>query len=298
MYLKEMKTLINNFIFFLFPFCVFAQSNTFRSNLNKQFSDVFTDTTSNSNTTQYLSIESRFFWVCSLSNKKEVYNTYLLGLSLEANIRNKLMLIAFYDYLSGNYNYEVQNYQDSLGIYYPGFGLDDNRFQFNAKYLANKFITVDVGYGKHFIGDGYQSLLLSDVASPFPYLKLTTEFGFVKYYNLYTTFLNPSMLDYGRKKHATIHYLDFSITPKIHFGVFESILWQSKSEGVNKGYELAYLNPVIFYRPVEFSKKTTIGNALMGAHFNATFKNTTFYGQFLLDDFNISRHQARDDQHE
>ena len=294
-----MKKLTKIFLFVLFPFCVSAQSNTFRSNLNKQFTDVFLDKNiSDSDTTQHLSIGSRFFGVSSLSNKNEVFSAYLLGLSLEANIRNKLMLIAFYDYLDGNYNAEIKNYQDSLEIYYPGFGLNNNRLQFNAKYLANKFITVDIGHGKQFIGDGYQSLLLSDIASSYPYLKLTTEFGPVKYYNLYTTFLNPNMVDYGRKKHATIHYLDFSITQKIHVGVFESILWQSKSEEVNKGYELAYLNPVIFYRPVEFSKQSNKGNALMGANFNARFKNTILYGQFMLDDLNISRHKDRDDNYE
>ena len=39
------------------------------------------------------------------------------------------MLMAFYDYLDGNYNSQIKNYQDSLGIYYPGFGIDDKWFQ-------------------------------------------------------------------------------------------------------------------------------------------------------------------------
>ena len=294
-----MKRLTKVFLLVIFPFCVCAQSNTFRSNLDKRFTNVFSDTIiRNADTTQYLSIKPRLFGVSSVSNKNEVYSTYLLGLSLEANIKNKFKLIAYYDYLDGNYDSEIKNYQDSLAIYYPGFGLDNNSFQFNAQYLANKFITVDIGHGKQFIGDGYQSLLLSDVAASYPYLKLTTEFGPVKYYNLYTTFLNTDMADYGRKKHATIHYLDFAITKKIHVGIFESILWQSKSEEVNKGYELAYLNPVIFYRPVEFSKQSSKGNALMGATFNARFKNTILYGQFLLDDLNISRQKDADDNYE
>ena len=293
-----MKKLTRVFLFFLFPFCVFAQSNIFRSNLTNQVADISIDTIiSNSDTNQYLSISSRFFGESSLINADEVFNTCLLGLSFQANIRNKLMLIAFYDYLDGDFNSEIKNYKDSLGIYYPGFGLKNNRFQFNAKYLANKFITVDIGFGKQFLGDGYQSLLLSNVASSFPYLKLTTEFGPVKYYNLYSTFINPDMVDYGRKKHAAIHYLDFAITQKIHIGVFESILWQAKSGGGNKGYELAYLNPVIFYRPVEFSKHSSKGNALMGANFNVTFKNIILYGQFMLDDLNISRQEDRDDNY-
>jgi hypothetical protein len=106
------------------------------------------------------------------------------------------------------------------------------------------------------------------------------------------------MIDVGRKKHASIHYLDFSITKNIHFGVFESILWQSKSENIDKGYEFAYMNPIIFYRPVEFSMQSNKGNALMGANFNATFNKTTFYGQAMLDDLNISRQKDRDEDYE
>jgi hypothetical protein len=103
------------------------------------------------------------------------------------------------------------------------------------------------------------------------------------------------MSDFGRKKHSTIHYLDFAISKNINFGVFESILWQSKSEEVNKGFEFAYLNPIIFYRPVEFSKHSSKGNALMGANFNATFYKNSFYGQVILDDMNISRQSDNDE---
>ncbi len=293
-----MKKLTKLFLYLLFPICVSSQSNTFYSNLSKNFNDFLSDTaTCTSDTTSHFGVGSRFYALSSYSNKNDVNNIYLLGLSFKANINNKLKLIAFYDYLDGNYNLEVKQYQDSLGIYYPGYGINNNRFQFNAKYLANKFVSIDIGYGKQFVGDGYQSLLLSNVASAYPYLKLTTSFGPVRYYNLYTTFVNPDMIDFGRKKHATIHYLDFEITKNIHIGVFESILWQSKSEDINKGYEFAYFNPVIFYRPVEFSKQSNKGNALMGASFNAIFKNTILYGQFILDDLNISRRKDGDENY-
>ncbi len=290
-----MKRLSRVLIFLIFNFCATAQSDTFYSNFFKQFPSVFSGKTiDSSKISNNLIINSRFFTIGELSSKNEFYSSHLLGLGLEANIRNKFIFIAFYDYLQGTYNSEITNFQDSLEIYYPAFGLNNKRFQFNSRYLPTKFISVDLGYGKQFIGNGYQSLLLSDVGSSYPYLKLTTEFGPVKYYNLYTTFLNPKMLDYGRKKHAAIHYLDFAITPKIHFGVFESILWQSKSEEVYKGYELAYLNPVIFYRPVEFSQESFKGNALMGVNFSCMFNNLNLYGQFLLDDLNISKQKDED----
>ena len=82
-----MKKLTKVFLLVIFPLCVCAQSNTFRSNLNNQFADISDSIIYNSDTTQYLSIKPRLFGVSSVSNKNEVYSTYLLGLSLEANIK-------------------------------------------------------------------------------------------------------------------------------------------------------------------------------------------------------------------
>jgi len=137
-------------------------------------------------------------------------------------------------------------------------------------------------------------LLLSSEHSPYPYLKLTTEFGRVKYYNLYTTFLDMQDPTQDRKKHSSIHFLDFQLTKNIDIGVFEGVVWQAKDENYNRGYDVEYLNPIIFYRPVEFSKHSP-DNVLMGASFNLKLKRTTLYGQVLLDDLNIARQKDRDE---
>ena len=38
-------------------------------------------------------------------------------------------------------------------------------------YTPNEFFNFQFGNGKNFIGDGYRSFFLSDVASPYPFLK-------------------------------------------------------------------------------------------------------------------------------
>ena len=290
-----MRRLTNLFVFSFFSLSIIAQSNSFRSSLN-DYSDpsLYTDSLISM---MNLEVVPRVYGITSLSNDDNS-NAFLLGLSLRAQINDKIKMIGTYDYLQGNHYNLIKSYQDSLNIYFPGFGLDNTRYLFNASYRASKFIGIDLGNGKQFVGDGYQSLLLSDVASAYPYLKISTEFGPVKYYNLYTTFINPNLVDYGRKKHATTHYLIFSLTPNINFGFFESILWQSKSEEVYKGYEIAYLNPVIFYRPVEFSKYSNKGNALLGANFNIKLYSNLFYGQLMLDDLNISRQKDNNEDYQ
>jgi len=290
-----MKTLYKFYLILLFPICANGQITTFNSAENHPLFNDYSDSIAgcDSDTTQYFSVGSRLFGIGSAS-KSDYSSTYLFGASLFSNVKNKAVFTSSFDYLAGNHNTLINEYQDSL-LVFPGFGSEKSRLQYNLKYLVNKFITVDFGKGKHFIGNGYRSLLLSTEHSPYPYLKLTTEFGRVRYYNLYTTFINSEMINFGRKKHSTIHYLDFEVVKNFHVGVFECILWQSKSEEIYKGYEFAYLNPVIFYRPVEFSKQSNKGNALMGANLNITFGKTTLYGQTLLDDLNISRQKDSDE---
>ena len=294
MYLRGMKTLFKYCLILFFPICASGQITTFQSAVNQLFSEDYSDTlvSCNSDTTQRLSMGSRFLGLSS-TDKSDYAITCLVGATVSANIKNKITFISHFDYLGGSHNALVNSFKDSLSVF-PAFGRDKSRLQYNLKYYFNKFITADFGKGKHFIGNGYRSLLLSAEHSPYSYLKLTTEFGRVRYYNLYTTFLDIQNLSQDRKKHASIHFLDFRLTDNINIGVFEGVLWQARDENYNRGYDVEYLNPIIFYRPVEFSKHSP-DNVLMGASFNATWKPIVFYGQVLLDDLNISRQKDRDE---
>jgi len=284
-----MKKLYKFCVILFFPIFVNGQENTFKATvLADSLSGFYSDTTLR------FSLGSRLFSLGS-TNEKNYASTYLFGASLMANVKNKITFISHFDYLSGNHIALISEYQDSL-LVFPDFGRKKSRLQFNLKYFINKFITIDFGKGRHFIGDGYRSLLLSVEHSSYPYLKLTSEFGRVRYYNLYTTFLDIQDPNQNRKKHSSIHFLDFSVSENINIGVFEGVLWQAKDDNFNRGYDVEYLNPIIFYRPVEFSKHSP-DNVLMGVNFNANFKKITLYGQLLLDDLNISRQKDRDDEY-
>ena len=283
-----MKKLIR-FIFFLFFITkTYSQEKIFNSQLITTTKDSI-----KKNSIYYKPI---FFSGITSNTNQEMSDFYLVGVKAETKILNNLSIGLQFDHITGNFNSEIIKYKDSLG-FFPGFGKKSNRLQFYSQYSPNKFITSEIGYGKHFIGDGYHSLLVSDFGDSYPYFKFITQFGGIKYYNLYTTFINPYMIDVGRKKHSTIHYLHYNLTKNINIGIFESILWQSKSEEVYKGFELAYLNPVIFYRPVEFSKHSNKGNALMGTTFNINYKDMTIYSQLLLDDLNLSRQKDSDESY-
>ena len=215
-----MKTLYKYYLILLFPISASAQINTFYSAENHPLFNDYSDSiiSCDSDTTQHFSVGSRLFSIGSAS-KSDYSSTHLFGASLLSNINNKVTFTSHFDYLAGNHNSFINEYQDSL-LVFPGFGREKSRLQYNLKYYVNKFITVDFGKGKHFIGNGYRSLMLSTEHSPYPYLKFTTEFGRVKYYNLYTTFLDIQDPTQNRKKHSSIHFLDFSLTENINIGSF------------------------------------------------------------------------------
>lgn len=289
-----MKTLYKYYLIFFFPICANGQVSTFYSTENHPLFNDYSDliVSYDYDTTKYLSINSRLFSIGSAS-KSDYSSTHLFGTSLLSNINNKVTFTFHFDYLVGNHNSFINEYQDSL-LVFPAFGREKSRLQYNLNYYVNKFIAVDFGKGKHFIGNGYRSLILSTEHSPYPHLKFTTQFGRVRYYNLYTTFLDIEDPSQNRKKHSSIHFLDFSLTENINIGVFEGVLWQAKDENYNRGYDIEYLNPIIFFRPVEFSKRSP-DNVLIGSNFNAKLKIATLYGQILLDDLNISRQKDRDE---
>ena len=87
------------------------------------------------------------------------------------------------------------------------------------------------------------------------------------------------------KKFATIHHLNWNISKRVSLGIFEAIIWQAKDTLYNRQFDVNYLNPIIFYRPVEYSLGSS-DNALLGL--NAKLKisnNYQLYAQFILDEF-------------
>ncbi len=156
-------------------------------------------------------------------------------------------------------------------------------------FQPNRFINLQFGTGKHFWGDGYRSLLLSDNSFNYPYLRMMTEFWKIKYTNLFTQMQDiRSTTSNGIfiKKYVTAHYLSIEATPKLTLGLYEAVVYQDSTG--TRGYDVNYLNPFIFYRPVEFALGSSGGNVLIGL--NAKYQwtpNFYTYGQFLLDELKV-----------
>ncbi|MBI5219165.1 MAG: hypothetical protein HY958_09575 [Bacteroidia bacterium] len=161
-------------------------------------------------------------------------------------------------------------------------------------YSPNEYFNFQFGHGKNFIGDGYRSLLLSDNSFNYPFLKITTTIWKLQYTNLFASFMDltaPHSYESGfYKKFGTFHYLSWNIHKRVQIGFFEAIIWQNyqDSTGFQRGFDINYLNPVIFYRPVEFSLGSP-DNALVGLNGKIKITDKLFlYGQLLIDDFDVA----------
>lgn len=161
----------------------------------------------------------------------------------------------------------------------------------NISYTLVKYLNISMGQDKTFIGDGYRSLLISDYASNFPFLKLTANLGNVQYMSMWTYMNDPRAnrfsYDVGyRKKWGIFHYLDWNVSDRLSLGFFDAIILADRDElGNKRGFDFSYLSPIVFLRPIEASNGSP-DNALIG--FTAKYellKWLTVYGQFSLDEF-------------
>lgn len=159
----------------------------------------------------------------------------------------------------------------------------------NISYTPNKTFNLQLGYGRNFIGDGYRSLITTDGISPYPYFKINTTFWKIKYTNTYLFLkdVRPEVTEDRtyKTKFMANHYLSWNASKRLNIGFFESVVWANTN---GRGFDASFLNPIIFYRSVEFASSARSGNALLGLTGKYKVNNqVNLYSQFLLDEFSL-----------
>ncbi|MCX7728761.1 MAG: capsule assembly Wzi family protein [Bacteroidia bacterium] len=160
---------------------------------------------------------------------------------------------------------------------------------------SKSFFNFQAGRGKMFIGNGYRSLLLSDIASPYPYLKLQANFWKIQY-NVYYLLLNHyipgSNVDNVQKKYATMHSLSLNVNKKFNVLLFENVVWQGSDTSRSRGFDPTYLSPAVFLRPQEYQQGSS-DNVMMGINLSyIVTKKLQLYGQLGLDEFYLKEIRA------
>ena len=191
-------------------------------------------------------------------------------------------------------NYITENRAvPGFGYYksFKGTGVDYFDARGYLSFKVAKYIDVQFGYDKNFIGNGYRSLFLSDWGNSNLFLKLNTKIWKFNYQNLFMELMPPFDKTKGDilldRKYAAMHHLSMNVTKWLNVGLFESIIFGRKNH-----FDFQYLNPIIFLRHIEGSIGSP-DNALLGIDFKANVAHRVqLYGQLMLDEFVLSEVKA------
>jgi hypothetical protein len=212
--------------------------------------------------------------------------------------------IGFYTYLTENQERAPVFVQDRIrqfravpgsGFYktFKTTGVDYFDARGYATFNVAKFLDVQFGYDKQFIGNGYRSLFLSEYPNSNLFLNLNLRVWKLNYVSktmeLTSQYRRGSTDSLFPKKYATIHHISFNAPKWLTIGLFEGVVW----DRLNK-FEVGYLNPIIFLRPYE-QQLGSGDNAFVGLDFKANIaKRVQVYGQVLFDEFKLSEVRKRD----
>lgn len=217
------------------------------------------------------------------------------GIEIRGNITPK---IGFYSQVSDEIITPTQAInefyqQDSVVAgagFYKGVGYGYNYFLASG-YVSlqlNKYMDLQFGEGRHFIGDGVRTFILSDFSRDYLYLRLNTRIWKLHYTNLFGQLLDFAPINnyiINPRKYFASHHLSLNVSKRCNIGIFETIIFQRDSGYADHGFELHYLNPIIFYKAVENGLNST-DKSIVGLNFKYNaFKRVQLYGQWVFSEF-------------
>ncbi len=190
----------------------------------------------------------------------------------------------------------VSRYIDSM-VVVPGegwwkhFGQNGRDYTYAMGYLVFqpiKGLCLEIGHGKHFIGAGYRSLILSDNSFVYPYLKASYTKGHFSFVNMWTEFyqFRTVYYFYHYPKHGTFTSIGY-VGQKLNFDFIISTIWKTSDyqSYVNR-FPVAYFFPVI--SPVLYGLDGE-NNVLLALNATYLLRPIVFYGQFVVDRVDLSR---------
>ena len=162
--------------------------------------------------------------------------------------------------------------------------------------VRTRFFELRAGRTRNRWGPGTGSVMLSNYAPAYNQLQLRTTVGRVQYTNLFTQYAAPAgpsapeeVPDFSRRprSYGASHRLALRVSDRVELGVFETIVFAPERDSTvnRRGFDVAYLNPIIFLRGVE-RELGSPDRALVGVDGAWTVVNgLRVYGQFVLDEF-------------
>lgn len=159
----------------------------------------------------------------------------------------------------------------------------------------NKYMDLQFGHVKNFIGDGYRTFVLGDMHPEYLTLRLNTRIWKMNYTNIWSELRNPqnNVYQIQPRHYMATHMLSLNLGKNFNIGMFETILFKRDSGYTNTGFEPNYLNPIIFYKSIENGLNST-DKAIIGVTYKYNFKkHFQWYGQMVISEFVLKELLAR-----
>lgn len=232
---------------------------------------------------------------------RDSINLYQNGRGVSLRFRSK-KLGAYADFLEIQERVApfIQKRYDTYGVLYgegflkvsPKRVFDYLNFRGYLTFSPIKALRIKFGRDKVFWGSGFQSLWLGDYPTEYLYLHLRTRIGKVEYHNLFTQWIDfipnkPDAIGTYPRKYAAFHQLLWRPKRAFTVGLMEGIVYTPYLPYGYRGFELQYLNPIIFYRAIE-QYLGSPDNSFLGALAKANFlRRFQLYAQLNIDDYNF-----------
>lgn len=223
--------------------------------------------------------------------------SFLGGMALQFKSQFKRSFSIFGSYRLGYTNTLTEAYRSSLqsrAFFNHDLGKNNYLYQdvnLRLVYVPNKYIQVHAGLDKHKLGQGERSLLLGDYGVANPFIMLKANIWKLEYLNLQQIWREGRTNHYVPKGNST-HVLQFKHKHHFAVGIFESVTHIIKDTLYNRGFDPEYLNPLIFYRPQEYSLGSS-DNAILGLMAHVKWGKSILYAELVLDEFLLSEIRAR-----
>lgn len=156
-----------------------------------------------------------------------------------------------------------------------------------------KGLHLQIGHGKHFIGHGYRSMLLSDNAFNYPFIG--GEYNFLqdkmKYHWLYANLQLLQRLPIGevpeslfQRKGASFYYFAYSPHPRVEISLFEGFIWNEWNDSTGtQAFNPKTLIPLLGVNSL-LHANDTVNHGFLGINGQVkVLDQFHLYGQALLD---------------
>lgn len=169
-----------------------------------------------------------------------------------------------------------------------GLGFDFSISEARLMYKPSKHFLFDLGYGKNFIGDGYRSMLMSDWAYNYPYLKTSVNFGKFQYNFMWAQHISDRNNNFNNdeeqfRKWSQTFLIDWKVTKRLSLSLFESVIWPDQDSMRRSDRSAWIASPVIFLHGNK-SPSGVQNNVIIGTNFKyRLFNRTHIYGQFAIN---------------